>query len=174
MPYFAIMKGLQYSSISSDSQQVLALTGLLPEEFEDLCNSFSKVWQTYVQYYTLEGKPRKRIVGKVRSNSQLPTDHDKLLFILYYLKTNPLQQDLAVSFGMKQPHAHTWLNLLRPRLEECLSSINKLPVRKSSLLNKQLGNLSRVLIDGTERPIQRSGDYETQKEYFSGKKKDTA
>jgi len=31
--------------------------------------------------------------------------------------------------------------------------------------------LSDVLLDGTERPIQRSCDYELQEEQFSGKKK---
>jgi hypothetical protein len=38
-------------------------------------------------------------------------------------------------------------------------------------LSQTLKGLSDVLLDGTERPIQRSCDYEFQKEQFSGKKR---
>lgn len=167
------MQGLRYSAISSNANQVLALTGFKPAEFTQVCVHFGQKWHHYILHYTLEGKMRNRQVRKERANSQLPSLEDKLLFILYYLKNNPLQENLAVTFGLKQPHANFWLKLLRPRLEESLSALEVLPTRNSAQLVRKVSELERILIDGTERPIQRSLDYETQKEYYSGKKKDT-
>jgi hypothetical protein len=40
--------------------------------------------------FTLEGKPRQNRTYSLYKNSILPTMEDKLLFILNYLKTNPL------------------------------------------------------------------------------------
>ena len=74
--------------------------GLNPDEFEALCLHFDEAWQAYIRYYTLEGKPRAR-QSKPRTNSTLPTSEDKLLFVLYFLKTNPLQEVLASAFSMR-------------------------------------------------------------------------
>ncbi|MCZ2355087.1 MAG: transposase family protein [Bacteroidia bacterium] len=48
-----------------------------------------------------------------------------------------------------------------------------LPTRDSEMLNQliQEMGLQEVVIDATERQIQRPKDYEVQKEYYSGKKK---
>lgn len=43
--------------------------------------------------------------------------------------------------------------------------------RKAEHLRRVLQGVDQVLIDGTERPIQRSADHEPQKEDFSGKKR---
>jgi hypothetical protein len=72
---------------------------------------------------------------------------------------------------MEQPHANMWLKILRPLLQETLHREGDLPQRVSERLNKAIGDRKRVIIDGVERPILRSADYETQEEEFSGKKK---
>ena len=41
--------------------------------------------------------------------------------------------------------------------------------KKLNILIKEMG-LTEVIIDATEREIQRPKDYEVQKEYYSGKK----
>jgi hypothetical protein len=128
------MKGVCYENISSNARQVLALTGFKPEEFAQFCIHFSEKWNHDIRNFTLEGKMRSRQVRKERKNSQLPGIEDKLLFILYYLKNNPLQEDLAATFGLKQPHANFWLKLLRPRMEEVLLALETLPTRNSARL----------------------------------------
>lgn len=47
----------------------------------------------------------------------------------------------------------------------------KLPVRTHERLSKTIGTRDKVIIDGAERPILRSGDHETQEDDFSEKKK---
>lgn len=165
------MKGLSYHDIEAKPHKVLSHTGLGVEEFAMLLNTFSERWQHYLRHYTLEGKLRKRLVKKERSNAMLGSDADKLLFILYHHKNNPLQEALATLFGMEQPHANFWIKLLMPLLQESLQQQGVVPERKAERLHRVLEGVDLVLIDGTERPIQRSADHQTQKEDFSGKKK---
>lgn len=162
---------MRYETIKVKGHKVLSHTGLSVREFETLLSTFSERWQHYIRHYTLEGKVRQRLVQKERSNGLLPTDADKLLFILYHHKNNPLQEALATLFGMEQPHANAWLKLLMPILEESLFRQGVVAERKVERLDRVLQGVDQVLIDGTERPIQRSGDEETQKADFSGKKK---
>jgi len=165
------MGKLRYTDLASNEKALLAHTGLKITEFEQLCTFFDAAWQRYLRAYTLEGKPRER-KNRGRKNETLPTIEDKLLFVLYYLKTNPLQEVLAAAFSMRQPHASFWLGLLLPRLEEALKQAESLPERQSERLARALEKYDRLLIDGTERPVARSTDYETQKEHYSGKKND--
>lgn len=163
------MGKLRYTELRENPTALLAHTGLKPEEFETLCQPFGEVWQGYIRYYTIEGKPRQR-QSRGRQNETFSSVEDQLLFVLYYLKTNPLQEVLAAAFGLRQPHASTWLKLLLPLLEQTLSRVQALPERHSERLARAVANKKRVLIDGTERPVGRSTDYETQKEHYSGKK----
>lgn len=167
------MNKLRYRELAPNEKALLAHTGLKSNEFEKLCTFFENAWQRYIRYYTLEGKLRERQSGKERANAAFPTSEDKLLFVLYYLKTNPLQEVLASAFGMRQPHASFWLKRRLPRLEEALGKAEALPERKSERLYRAVADQQRVLIDGTERPVSRSTDYETQKEHYSGKKNGT-
>ena len=169
MAYLPVMGKLRYTDLRENPNALLAHTGLKPNEFEALCGFFDQAWQGYIQYHTLEGKPRAR-QSRGRKNETLPTMEDKLLFVLYYLKTNPLQEVLAAAFSMRQPHASTWLGLLLPILERALDRADSLPQRQSERLARAVRDQQRVLIDGTERPVGRSTDYETQKEHYSGKK----
>ena len=169
MAYLAALAKLRYTDLRENPKALLAHTGLKPDEFEALCGFFDQAWQGYIKYYTLEGKPRER-QSRGRKNETLPTMEDKLLFVLYYLKTNPLQEVLAAAFSMRQPHASTWLKLLLPILEQALGRAECLPERQSERLARAVAAHERVLIDGTERPVGRSTDYATQKEHYSGKK----
>jgi hypothetical protein len=87
-----------------------------------------------------------------------------------FLKTNPLQEVHATSVGMNQPQASKWLKLLSKLLVETLAKVRVLPERKSERIAKAVAGLPHILIDVTEREVERSVDYETQKEYYSGKK----
>ena len=133
---------------------------------------FAVEWEHYMRHYTWEEKGRTR-QGKGRVNSVLSTVEDKLLFLLFYLKTNPLQEVLASTFGLDQPQASRWLELLRARLLATLTRERVLPERESERLYRAVAGQSRVIIDGTERPVGRSVDEETQKEHYSGKKSHT-
>ena len=163
------MGKLRYTDLRENPKALLAHTGLKPDEFEALAVFFDQVWQRYIGAYTLEGKPRQR-QSRGRQNETFSSVEDQLLFVLYYLKTNPLQEVLATAFGLRQPHASVWLKLLLPLLEQALDRANCLPLRESERLARAVAAKRSVLIDGTERPVQRATDYQVQKEHYSGKK----
>ena len=79
---------------------------------------------------------------------------------------------MASIFEMHQPQVNIWKQLLQKLLEEAFLEMKVLPSRdnkKLNLLIKEMG-LTEVIIDATERQIQRPKDNEVQKEYYSGKK----
>jgi hypothetical protein len=161
---------LRYSDISSEENSVRSHTGLSCQEFELLAAKFGHDWDAYMRHFTWEGKPRQR-QSNGRKNSVLETTSDKLLFLLYYLKLNPLQEVLATAFGLDQPQASRWLELLRARLIATLAKERVLPERQAARLHRLLEKETTLFLDATERSVGRSIDEETQKEYYSGKKK---
>jgi hypothetical protein len=77
----------------------LILTGFSPEEFDGLAIEFREEWEEFSSHYKLTGKPRLRIALPCKTNV-LPGVQDKLMFILVYLKTSPLQELQAATFSM--------------------------------------------------------------------------
>lgn len=130
---------------------------------------FTEDWKEYITNYTIDGEPRVRL-ARVQVCKQLPTIADKLLFILVYLKTNPLQEHHAAFFGMTQPKANKLIPLLSTILLSTLKHLGELPERNEYRLVEQLKFCTDVILDGTERYIQRPKDDEVQKSCYSGKK----
>jgi hypothetical protein len=160
---------LTYKKIKDKPQVLISLTTLRREEFEALSEFFEQSWQEYIRKYTLEGKPRNRSAS-VRSNTTLRTAEDRLLFILYHLKGNAIQELIGITFEMTQAQVSLWIKLLSKLLRDSLIKQGYLPKRKVEQLKKALEKESTVLLDATEREIQRPADNEVQKEYYSGKK----
>ena len=160
---------LTYKKIKDKPEVLISLTTLRREEFEALSEFFEQSWQGYIRQYTLEGKPRNRSAS-IRSNTTLRTAEDRLLFILYHLKGNAIQQLMGITFEMTQAQVSLWIKLLSKLLRDSLEKQGYLPKRKVEQLKKALEKESTVLLDATEREIQRPADNEVQKEYYSGKK----
>ena len=158
-----------YEKMVKSATKFLSLTGYTEAEFQALLPYFASQFEAYIAKHTLEGKKRKRRGYVAYKNSPLPTIEDKLLFILIYFKTNNLQSVQAELFEMHQPEANLWIHILTPLLNQALADSHHLPAR--SMQDLALDDESNLFFhDGTERPIPRSTDYETQKEYYSGKK----
>jgi hypothetical protein len=148
---------------------------LYPEEFERLLPIFkgkiSAISPSRGQ--TKSGHPRKRRVGAGRKE-RLQTVEDKLLFILVYQKTYPLQSMHGLQFGLSQSRANYWIHCLLPILQQTLAEMGMTPernphaVRGSILADESAPDLT---IDGTERRRQRPKDAKKQAEHYSGKKK---
>jgi len=162
--------GLSYSSIKTKPKQLRSLIGIDQQTFLLLSAVFSQVWNEYNKRYTLEGKERIR-ASKPKKNNILPTIEDKLLFVLYNIKNYPLQEALAATFSMNQPQANLWLKLLNKLLYQTLDRTLSLPESVGYELKHALKNQPRIIMDVTERPVERSLDQDIQKEHYSGKKK---
>jgi len=149
--------------------QFQSLTGLSLSCFEGLYLYFEVQWEKYISRYTIAGKERIR-PRRVYKNKVFEDAQSMLVFILYYLKNNCLQESQAAMFGMNQPQANFWIHLLKSILLKTLNESKSLPCRDFESLQKFLQQGQDVFIDGSERPIPRPSDYEVQKEYYSGKK----
>lgn len=159
-----------YNDLKSNEAQFLSVVGVKLQQFNILVQYFEPCWEEYITVYTTAGDYRKT-EKKKRKDDVFPDIETMLIFILSYMKNNPLQQTHAAAFNMSQPQANVWIHLLKKILNTSLEKANCIPCRTVEALNKLLVEGQDVLIDGTERPIPRPGDPDVQKEFYSGKKK---
>ena len=165
------MSILSYEGVKNKPEVLIAMTSLNKEEFEGLCNVFENSWDEHRNNASREKdikdaskRGRKPILIKIE---------DKLFFILFYLKTYPLQEVIAHLFGMSQSQANYWIHLLSKVLKITLDRNGYLPKKLPKELLRALEKEAPqdLVIDGTERRRQRPKDDEKQKELYSGKKK---
>lgn len=183
---------LRYENLKDKPETFLAFTGLEVEEFQILLQAFTVALDRYVQQNSLPADVRQRDYGGGRK-ARLGTCQEKLLFILVYFKTYPLQEVLAFHFDMSQSQAYEWIRMLSEVLRLSLSELGHTPERDPQKVKALLescmdepGECSQdetetipesstdkenFAIDGTERRRQRPKDQEEQKRFYSGKKK---
>jgi hypothetical protein len=163
-----------YAEIRGDRRRLLALTSLTLPEFELLLTAFVRSYERlYPANRTAAGQPRQRAVGGGRI-ATLHEPEQKLLFLLVYLKTYPLQVVMAELFGLSQPRVNDWLGRLLPVLRDALDDLGALPERDAHAFARTeslQGPAPRLIIDGTERRRQRPKNPEKQAAHYSGRKK---
>jgi hypothetical protein len=111
-----------------------ALTGLTDAEFQALLPYFEQALVTSMHDRTIDGQPRTSRRYSAYDNCPLPTMADKLLFILTYLKQNPIQEVQGQLFGMSQSNANKWIHALHPVLNQALADQELLPARTAAAL----------------------------------------
>src|SRR5215216_3950492 len=120
---------LRYASERDKANQILQLTSLTVEQFEQLVEPFEQAFVRHMQVWTMEGKPRTARAYTPYVNSPLPTPEDRLLFLLTYLKVACLQVAHAALFDMTQSNANKWLHLLLIVLHQTLRDLGDAPAR---------------------------------------------
>jgi hypothetical protein len=163
-----------YERLQTDRRQFLALTGLTLSEFQLLLSAFPRAYQRlYPASRTTEGQPRQRAAGG-GCKGCVHRPEVKLLFLLVYLKTYPLQAVMGELFGLSQPRVNYWIHRLLPVLQGALDDLGVCPERNAARFGPSQaasGAGPRLIIDGTERRRQRPKDPEKQALHYSGKKK---
>lgn len=147
-----------------------AVLGVTADEFQQLLPVFS---QCLIQH-RMELKPaRVRKVGGGRKGD-LPTDEDKLLYILMYLKLYPTYDALAVLSDHCRSKCGDSVALLLPVLEKTLGRQLVLPARHGNSLEdifRDHPELKDIFIDGTERRVNKPKKLKSRDKLYSGKKK---
>jgi hypothetical protein len=165
---------ITYKALQTDRRQFLSLTGLTLSEFQRLLTAFPQAYQRlYPANQTAEGKPRQRSVGG-GCKGRLEQPEDKLLFLLVYLKTYPLQAVLGELFDLSTSQVNYWIHRLLPVLRSALDDLGVLPERDPTHFAQTQGTSGkapRLIIDATERRRQRPKDPEKQALFYSGRKK---
>jgi hypothetical protein len=118
-----------YEEVTQRAGSLRSMTGLTEAEFQALLPHFEQAFVTYMQDRTLDGQPRTSRRYSTYGTCPLPTMADKLLFILTYLKQNPLQEVQGQLFGMSQSNANKWIHVLHPVLNQALADQELLPTR---------------------------------------------
>lgn len=158
--------------IFSQSRVTQAVLGVSIEEFYELLPSFSQC----LRQYRLQLTPnRKRALGGGQKGD-LPTDEDKLLYILLYMKLYPTYDAMAVLTNHYRSKCGDSVQLFLPVLEMTLGRKLTLPKRRGHTLEeifKQHPEIKDIFIDGTERRVQKPKNLKKRNKLYSGKKKTT-
>jgi hypothetical protein len=159
------MTALTYESLKNKPKTLRAMTSLRISEFENLLDAFAKAWDE-------DAGGSLKDASKGGRPPIIESMADRLLFILFYLKTYPLQEVIAHLFGMSQSQANFTVHQLSAILNKALDAKGHKPARLTDEMLSRLGQESpqNLGIDGTERRINRPADPVGQKTYYSGKK----
>ena len=132
------MAPLRYTDVARKPTDVLDMTSLTVDEFQALLPPFEQAFQAHMAQWRLDGKPRTARRYTTYTNCPLPTPEDRLLFILVYLKTNPLQVAHGLMFGLPQGKTNQWLHLLLPLVCNALRELGDAPSRTLADLAQRL------------------------------------
>jgi Helix-turn-helix of DDE superfamily endonuclease len=133
------MGSLRFTEIQTRPTEVLDLTSLTLDEFQRLVPPFEAAFEAHMADWRLDGRPRTARRFTTYTNCPLPSPEDRLLFILVYLKTYPLQVVQGRLFGMGQSKAHQWIHVLLVVLRATLHTLGDAPTRSVQALAKRLG-----------------------------------
>jgi hypothetical protein len=164
---------LTYETLKKKPKKLLALTGLARREFDELLPVFAQALTAAEAAKKPKRKQRQRAAGGGRKPG-LGSAEDKLLFILVYTKTYPLQVVQGQLFGMSQSSASEWIQRLLPILAAALEALGVLPERDGAQVARQKrrpGETPDLVVDGVERRRLRPKDAKMQTIHYSGKKK---
>src|SRR5712691_9977692 len=165
---------LSYNKLHNRPREFLAATGVTLAEFEKLLPAFQAAYDhKYPPDRPLDGQARQRRAG-AGAKGKLPSLADKLLSMLVYQKTNPLQTMHGLQCNVSQSQTNDWLPRLWPVLHQALRDMGQAPERDASRVATSplaLEGAPDLAIDGTERRRQRPTDAAQQQEQYSGKKK---
>lgn len=165
---------LTYEELTTNPRKFLLLTSLRPQEFDDLLPAFERAYlKKYPASKTKTGKARKRKAGAGRKGA-LASLEQKLLFVLVYQKSYPLQSVMGELFGIGQSQANEWIHELLPILKQALDDLGFLPERdpqKFEQMEKDRKDAANSIIDGTERRRHRPKQAKKQALPYSGQKK---
>src|SRR5688500_391144 len=151
------MAAIRFSDVQARPTEFLDLTSLTPDEFDQLIPPFEDAFQAHMAQWRLDGKPRTARRFAVYKNCPLPTPHDRLFYLLTYLKTYSLQVVQGRLFGMGQSKANQWIHVLLPALQVALCSLGNTPARSLEALAQRLGvtvaDTAAIATPQTEAPL---------------------
>ena len=140
------------------------LCGIRLDDFDDLVTKTYPLWLKS-EHKRLFRKNRKRGIGGGRKYElDFPA---QLLMCLIYYRTYTTHVFLGLVFGVSSP---TVCRVNRA-MTHLMADHFRMPEREVRLNEKEKDELLYLMVDGTERPIHRSGKPGERKKSYSGKKK---
>jgi len=157
--------------IEQNSLESKRLIGLEYEQLQQLIEAAQLRHET--QRAELE-KNKVRIIKGGGGRKAKLSINEQIMLTLVYLHHLPTFQMLGIQFGVSESTAndvfHYWSELLRELLPASLLEQVKKNTNEQQWVKEALAEME-LIVDSCEQPIQRPGEYEEQKKFYSGKKK---
>jgi len=157
---------LQISDLTT-TRQWCAATGYTQVQFEKLLGLFT---QSYFERY---GQSVAQRQAEIEVTPNLASEKELLFFTLFSLKAGLTFDLLGFVSGMDASNAKRNQQLGLDVLEHALAAAQCLPRRAfkdAAEFAAYLQNETTVIFDGLEQRMQRPGDDEVQRDFYSGKK----
>lgn len=153
------MMTLNMAAAWQDDRQLSALIGLDLPAFETLLSAFIASLKAAQRHHD-QSKPKQRRQRKPGGGrkSAIGSPEHQLVFLLFYLKNYPTYDVLAFTFNISRACAYRSVQRLLPVLKQALNHLHALPKRRSDppeALLQLINSVDHILIDATERPMQR-------------------
>lgn len=158
---------LDYRKIRSE-RQWRASTGLTESQFHKLTELFA---ETYEKHHKVSLSVKSE---RLYADFILKTYADCLFFVLFQLKNALCFDNLGLLIETDSSNAQRNFKRYLAILELVLENQDAMPSRNFKSLEEfkqKIQSESEIIIDCSEHSTQRPKDYETQKDYYSGKKK---
>ena len=165
------MTGYTWEYIRTHQKETKRLLGITFEQLELLIGQV-KILHNIQQEEKFKKTPRLITEGGGRS-PKLSLE-EQIVLTLIYLRHHLSFQVLGLLFQISESTAHNLFNYWQGLLREGLPASLLEQVKKSDSNNEKfLEDLTEyeLIVDSQEQAIERPLDYETQKKYYSGKKK---
>ncbi len=122
---------LSYEELKLKPKTLRAMTSLGPSEFDALLADFTVAWNDTVGVSDPSKGGRPPVIKAMA---------DRLLFILFYLKTYPLQEVIAHLFSLSQPQVHFLIHQFAAVLRKALEAGNH---KSARLTDEMLARLEK-------------------------------
>jgi hypothetical protein len=160
---------LQY--IKEYPQRTREILGIGAEQFGDLINQ-AKIEQEKIELEQEQNK--KRINKKGGGRLKILGIEEEVCLCVFYLRHLPTFEVLGMQFGVSRTEANDtfnyWLDKIRKILPSSLIEQSKKDEEELKKVKEMLMDYE-LIVDSWEQARERPEDYEEQKEYYSGKKK---
>jgi hypothetical protein len=157
--------------IEENPQESKRLIGLEYEQLQQLIQAAQLLHKN--QREEIEKSKVRLIKGGGGRKAKLSIN-EQIILTLVYLHHLPTFQMLGIQFGVSESTAndifHYWLEVLRELLPPSLLEQVKKNANFNQWVQEALAEME-LIVDSCEQPIQRPGEYEAQKKFYSGKKK---
>jgi hypothetical protein len=140
------------------------LSGIRLTDFNALVTTLHPIWLKS-EVRRLSRKDRHRAIGGGMSYHLEFTE--QLLLCLMYYRTSTSHVFMGLVFGVSSPTVCRRIQAMT----ELMAGHFRMPERKIKLSEAEKSDLLYLMIDGTERPIQRPKKASARKAKYSGKKK---
>jgi len=163
---------LTYERLKMKPRQFQSFTGIRVNEFEKILGKAQADYGSFEQK-RLGARERKRRRGAGRHFKLLL--QDRILMCLVHLRLNLTCTVMSYLFDLNESNVSRNIDHIKGLLKDELPEPAKLMAAQKKINSvEELFRLYpglKVIVDGTEQPIERPKNPEKQKTYYSGKKK---